>query len=589
MKFSRRLLIIITLFFSPVLSLAQNILGLSEKVKNCDPGVVKIYTLNEYDQFDSQGSGCLISSDGVGITNLHVLAGARKAVALTANNKMYVIDKILDYNENSDLIKFKLENASALSYLKFRTSSISKGANVFAIGYPNGFEMTGESTVSTGIISGSREVEGIKMLQTSTPFTHGSSGGALFDEQGLLVGITAGTFVSDIKDRHANLNKVVPYAEINKLNRNLNISYSNFFNSIKDENLLARAMVYYESLDWGRAGLLFTEYLTQFPEDATVWFRNGLCNYMLLRETGREDFIQFAIYCFENAHELNKSYVYPCGQLAKLYLYLGRPDLADPWVLKCLNIDDEHSFTSYVVASYYGHHDVGKHDKSIEWFSKTLASGDKSINIDELYYEIGLQYAYVGDYISAIANYHVCLNINPNHETAMQQLSVVYGNHENYVFACETMTALQALTPNKVFQDYTVTQWKEYYCKKVSNTTSVNNIISGAYTSNQYQEFVWNQQQKKWVEVANTYINSKLYFESSTVSFAKGMNDWIGYRWYYTGFVDNKYCFINNKNYVLKIPSDFSRLEFFQLAFGGGYVRAHYYGGMKKGNFSRPY
>ena len=62
------------------------------------------------------------------------------------------------------------------------------------MGFPIGFEINGESTVSTGIVSGSRIIDNIEYIQTTTPITYGSSGGGLFNTSGYLVGVTTGTF-----------------------------------------------------------------------------------------------------------------------------------------------------------------------------------------------------------------------------------------------------------------------------------------------------------------------------------------------------------------------------------------------------------
>jgi len=57
---------------------------------------------------------------------------------------------------------------------------------VYAVGAPEGLEMT----LSEGLISGFRDFRGQRVVQTSAPISHGSSGGGLFDEVGGLVGIT---------------------------------------------------------------------------------------------------------------------------------------------------------------------------------------------------------------------------------------------------------------------------------------------------------------------------------------------------------------------------------------------------------------
>ena len=64
--------------------------------------------------------------------------------------------------------------------------SLQVGETVFAIGSPRGMELT----ISNGIISGFREANGgMRLRQTTAPFSPGSSGGGLFDDQGRLVGI----------------------------------------------------------------------------------------------------------------------------------------------------------------------------------------------------------------------------------------------------------------------------------------------------------------------------------------------------------------------------------------------------------------
>ncbi|MGB6797861.1 MAG: serine protease, partial [Xanthobacteraceae bacterium] len=61
------------------------------------------------------------------------------------------------------------------------------GARVYTIGNPAGYL----NTLGEGIISGLREQDGIKLIQTTAQISPGSSGGALVDPSGALVGITS--------------------------------------------------------------------------------------------------------------------------------------------------------------------------------------------------------------------------------------------------------------------------------------------------------------------------------------------------------------------------------------------------------------
>ncbi|MBA2589771.1 MAG: trypsin-like peptidase domain-containing protein [Alphaproteobacteria bacterium] len=60
-------------------------------------------------------------------------------------------------------------------------------ARVYAIGSPLGKAFQG--TVSSGVVSATRTVEGLRFIQSDVSITHGSSGGALLDESGAVIGI----------------------------------------------------------------------------------------------------------------------------------------------------------------------------------------------------------------------------------------------------------------------------------------------------------------------------------------------------------------------------------------------------------------
>jgi S1-C subfamily serine protease len=66
------------------------------------------------------------------------------------------------------------------------SSTVATGERVYAIGAPEGLELT----FSEGVVSSLRETEGVHIIQTSAPISPGSSGGGLFDAQGNLIGIT---------------------------------------------------------------------------------------------------------------------------------------------------------------------------------------------------------------------------------------------------------------------------------------------------------------------------------------------------------------------------------------------------------------
>jgi hypothetical protein len=85
------------------------------------------------------------------------------------------------------------------------------GSRIYAIGSPNG--LTG--TISEGIVSSIRNMEGIEMIQITAPISPGSSGGPVLDNNGNVIGIAKGTFSSG-----QNLNFAVPSKLIKALRLN---------------------------------------------------------------------------------------------------------------------------------------------------------------------------------------------------------------------------------------------------------------------------------------------------------------------------------------------------------------------------------
>ena len=147
--------------------------------------VFVIYTSNETTNF--QGSGFFISSLGVAVSNYHVFKGTTKGLeSIKTENGTFKVESVLTYSENNDYIVFKVAgNGVSFPYLKIANSLPRVGEDVFAIGAPQGLELT----LSKGIISALRADNSI--IQTTTEITHGSSGGPLFNMQGEVIGITS--------------------------------------------------------------------------------------------------------------------------------------------------------------------------------------------------------------------------------------------------------------------------------------------------------------------------------------------------------------------------------------------------------------
>lgn len=142
-------------------------------------------------KFDSVGSGVIISSDGLILTNHHVVADAAMIEVRLQDGRQFRA-KNPKSDPQSDVAILKIDVDGGLPAAEIGNSDeLFVGDWVIAIGSP--FMI--EASVSAGIISGmgryqslSRSVKG-QFLQTDAAINPGNSGGPLLDLEGRVVGI----------------------------------------------------------------------------------------------------------------------------------------------------------------------------------------------------------------------------------------------------------------------------------------------------------------------------------------------------------------------------------------------------------------
>lgn len=132
------------------------------------------------------GSGFFVSDDTL-VTNEHVVS-AHPGVSIRLHDGTQVAGYVAARHPSLDLALVRVAGrfvAPARLSLG-RSAGIRVGQEVFAIGSPLG----NEGTVTRGIISAVRTVEGMTLLQTDAAINPGNSGGPLLDRHGYVVGVT---------------------------------------------------------------------------------------------------------------------------------------------------------------------------------------------------------------------------------------------------------------------------------------------------------------------------------------------------------------------------------------------------------------
>lgn len=142
----------------------------------------------EEEQPRGVGSGFILSSDGLIMTNAHVVDGADE-VLVTLTDKREFKAKIIGADKRSDVAVVKIE-ATGLPAVKIGdVGKLRVGEWVMAIGSPFGLE----NSVTAGIVSAKQRDTGdyLPFIQTDVAINPGNSGGPLINMRGEVVGINS--------------------------------------------------------------------------------------------------------------------------------------------------------------------------------------------------------------------------------------------------------------------------------------------------------------------------------------------------------------------------------------------------------------
>lgn len=152
------------------------------------------------------GSGIMIGVEGYILTNYHVVAkGHFFSVRIENEEEIYYTNEVLKYHTNLDLAIIRIQKKLHPLRIYNGSKNLVRGQRVVAIGSPLGLF----NSVSDGIISGFRTLRDVAVIQFTAPVSSGSSGGAVLNMFGELIGISTAGMTDG-----QNINLAVSYENI---------------------------------------------------------------------------------------------------------------------------------------------------------------------------------------------------------------------------------------------------------------------------------------------------------------------------------------------------------------------------------------
>jgi serine protease Do len=183
---------------SDPVALSGSLKAPKRSIADATGSVVTILTGN------GSGSGVLVSDDGYVLTDAHVV-GDEKQVRVRWLDGIERVVQVVRSARDRDAALIKTDPRGR-SPLPIKLGPVTPGQRVFAIGSPNGKDFQG--TVSSGVISADRTIRGLRYIQSDVSISPGSSGGALVDESGAVLGLSEMFYLNE--DRPAGLNFFTP-------------------------------------------------------------------------------------------------------------------------------------------------------------------------------------------------------------------------------------------------------------------------------------------------------------------------------------------------------------------------------------------
>ena len=234
--------------------------------KMASPAVFFVEVFDENGDIVKTGSGFFISGSGLAVTNYHVVIGARKMRITLDNGETREVAGIYDYNWKKDVALIKID-VNDVPYLECADSSkLQTGATAYTLGSPLGLQ----ASFSRGIVSQAlREIEGVEYIQLDAPISSGSSGGALLDMFGRVIGVTSATALGA-----QNINLAMPINTIKDLGTDslktiesilISTPYYEDFIPAPDFGAFFNVKVF--STESARNGKSYSYRLSEFPDD----------------------------------------------------------------------------------------------------------------------------------------------------------------------------------------------------------------------------------------------------------------------------------------------------------------------------------
>lgn len=180
------------------------------------------------------GSGIVIEKSGKILTNFHVINGTTTLAVEFLDGTKKKVESLHNYDRTYDTAILNIEKGQYDSIPIGNSRRLNIGERIYTLGFP----LVMNLSISDGLVSSFvNDGNGHNYIQISAPISPGSSGGALIDKYGRVVGITTASFIYG-----ENMNLAIPIDDVLSVmlenNKSIDVKSATLFNDKFSDELI---------------------------------------------------------------------------------------------------------------------------------------------------------------------------------------------------------------------------------------------------------------------------------------------------------------------------------------------------------------
>jgi len=415
--------------------------------RDISPAVVYITTRTANGE-EYLGSGFIVHSQGVVVTNYHVVSLAKDINVMLKDGTTYPVGYIVAYDALRDFCILKINETDLSTVALGDSNNIETGESIYCIGNPLGLEYS----FSSGMLSGTRQDHEVKYLQFTAPISPGNSGGPLLDSKGQVIGIVTFCMVEGQNLNFAlGINEIKPYITTVPL-----MDLDKFVNSsMRDSDYhVSKAGDFYRAGNFAQALSELDQAIKLDPGNLLAYLERGIVYFGMSNYAQALDNLNLAIQIYPNADAYDWR--------GTVYEKLNRNEEALADYNRAIQLNPQKAI--FYNNRGFMYHKLGDVEKTLSDLNRAIEldpgyaepyNGRGNVNLDR------------GRFDQALADFNRSIQLDPAYGDAYVSRACLYLIKHNYDQAISDFNSSIQIDPKNL--TYYLFRAMGYYLKKEYN------------------------------------------------------------------------------------------------------------------------